>query len=152
LESKSSTIEITNAVDLSGDSRRDKIRVRLADKIEATGSFSQFRISELKDKATFRVSYGSVDLEKIAGTFRNMYIESRSANVNLYFQPESKFNFEITETKTNLKLGREVKVENKETLDSKEGKNRHTGYLGKKMKDDQLIINSVGGEINMLAY
>jgi hypothetical protein len=152
LESKSSTIEIMNSEDLSLDSRRDKFRIRLADKLDATGNFSQFRITELKDKANLRLTYGSLEMEKIMNTFSNIFIESRSTDVNLYFNPEAKFNFEITETKTDLKLGREMKVEDKEVLDSKENKTRHSGYFGKKMKDEQLIINSVGGETNILSY
>jgi hypothetical protein len=152
LESKSSTIEIINSEDLSIDSRRDKFRIRLADKLDATGNFSQFRITELKDKANLRLTYGSLEMEKIMNSFSNIFIESRSTDVNLYFNPEAKFNFEITETKTDLKLGREMKVEDKEVLDSKENKTRHSGYFGKKMKDEQLIINSVGGETNILSY
>ena len=151
-ESKSSTIEIQNADELNIDSRRDKFRIRIADKVDASGNFSQFRISELKTKATMRLSYGSLDLEKILNSFSSIYIESRSVNVNLYFNPEAKFNFQITETKTNLRLDRVSKVENKEVLDAKENKIRHTGYFGKKMSEDQLIINAVGGETNVLSY
>lgn len=152
LESKSSTIEILNSDNLNIDSRRDKYRIRLADKIEAAGNFSHFMVNELKGKANMRMSFGSLDMEKILSAFSTIYIESRSTDVNLYFNPEAKFNFEITETKTDMKLGRELKVEDKEVLDSKAGKIRHTGYFGKKMKDDQLIINAVGGETNVLAY
>jgi len=151
-ESKSSTIEIMNSEDLSIDSRRDKFRIRLAEKLDAQGNFSQFRISELKDKANMRLSYGSLEMEKILTTFSSIYLESRSTDVNLYFSPEAKFNFEITETKTDLQLGRELKVEDKEVLDSKENKVRHSGYFGKKMKEDQLIMNVVGGETNVLSY
>lgn len=152
LESKSSTIEILNSDDLSIDSRRDKYRIRIAGKLDASVNFSHFMVSELKSKANLRLSYGSLDLEKIPLTFSDIYIEARSADVNLYFNPEAKFNFRITETKTDLNLGRELKVENKEVLDSKAGKIQHSGYFGKKMKDDQLIINAVGGETNVLSY
>lgn len=152
LETKSSTIEIQNSDNLIIDSRRDKYRIRLAGKIEAAGNFSNFMVNELKEKANFKMSFGNLDIEKILSSFNNIYIESRSTDVNLYFDPEAKFNFEITETKTDLNLGRELKVEDKEVLDSKAGKIRHTGYFGKKMKDDQLIINAVGGETNVLAY
>jgi len=149
-ESKSSTIEIQNSEDLNIDSRRDKYRIRLADKIEASGNFSHFRMSELKGKANMRLSYGSLEMEKVINSFNTIYIESRSTDVNLYFNPEAKFNFEITETKTDLNLGKELKVEDKEVLDSKENKIRHTGYFGKRMKETQLIINAVGGETNVL--
>jgi hypothetical protein len=152
LETKSSTLEILNSSDLSIDSRRDKYRIRIADKLDATGNFSHFTVSDLKDKANFRMSYGSLEMEKIQTSFSNIYIDSRSTDLNLYFNPEAKFNFQITESKTDLKLGREMKVEDKEVLDSKENKIRHTGYFGKKMKDDQLIINAIGGETNILSY
>ncbi len=152
LETKSSTIEIQNSSDLSIDSRRDKYRLRLADKVDASGNFSHFMVSELKSKASMRLSYGSLDIEKILTDFSNIYVDSRSTDLNLYFNPEAKFNFQITETKTDLNLGKEMKVEDKETLDPKENKVRHTGYFGKKMKEDQLIINAVGGETNVLAY
>lgn len=152
IESKSSTIEVMNSEELNIDSRRDKFRIRIANKLDASGNFSQFRIYELKDKANLRLSYGGLEMEKVEPAFSSIYIESRSADVNLYFNPETKFNYEITETKTDLKLGRELKEEESAVLDSKENKVRHSGYFGKKMKDDQLIINAVGGEINVLAY
>jgi len=151
-ESKSSTIEILNSESLNIDSRRDKYRLRIADKLDATGNFSQFIVSELKNKANMRLSYGSLDMEKIMTSFSSIYVDSQSTDVNLYFNPEAKFNFQITETKTNLKLGRELKVEDKEVLDSKENKIRHSGYFGKKMTEDQLIINAIGGETNILSY
>lgn len=152
LESKSSNLEILNSEDLNIDSRRDKYRIRMAEKIDATGNFSHFTVSELKNRATMRLSYGSLDFEKVQASFSTIYIDSKSADLNLYFNPEAKFNFQITETKTDLGLGRELKVEDKEVLDSKENKVRHSGYFGRKMKEDQLIINAVGGETNILAY
>jgi len=152
LETKSSTIEILNSSDLNIDSRRDKYRIRIANKVDASGNFSHFMVSELKDKAIMRMSYGSLDMEKIQTDFSSIYIESRSTDLNLYFDPEAKFNFQITETKTDLNLGRELKVEDKEVLDAKENKVRHSGYFSKKMKEDQLIINAVGGETNVLSY
>lgn len=152
LDSKSSTIEIQNSEDLNIESRRDKFRIRLADKIEATGNFSHFTVNELKGKANMRMSFGSLEMEKILNSFSTVYVESRSTDVSLYFNPEAKFDFEITETKTELNLGRELKVEDKEVLDPKANKIRHTGYFGKKTKEDQLIINAVGGETNVLSY
>lgn len=151
-ESKSSTIEVMNSQSLNIDSRRDKFRIRLADKVDATGNFTQFRITELKEKANFRMSFGSLELEKVLSTFNNIFIDARSADLNLYFSPESKFNFQIIETKTDLSLDPEMKTEQKETLDPKESKVRHAGYFGKKMKDDQLIINAVGGETVIRSY
>jgi hypothetical protein len=151
LESKSSTIEIQNSEDLNIDSRRDKFRIRLADKLDASGNFSHFMVNGLKGKANLRTSYGSLDVEKVLSSVSSIYIESRSTDVSLYYNPEAKFNYEITESKTNLHLDKEMKEEAKEVLDAKVNKIRHTGYFGKRMKEDQLIINAVGGEINVMA-
>lgn len=151
-ESKSSTIEITESHNLRIESRRDKFRLRNVNQMDATGSFSQFRVEDLKAKATLHLSYGSFSAEKVAPSFSIIYIDARMADLNLYFSPEAKFNYQITESKTNLNLGRIMKDENKETLDPKENKIRHVGYFGKKMKEDQLIINAVGGETNISDY
>jgi len=149
-DSKSSTIEIQHADDLFINSRRDKYRIRLTNEMEAKGNFSHFMVNELKGKANMQMSFGSLDMERIQNTFKTIYIESRSTDVNLTFNAEARFNYEITETKTDLNLGKEMKEEDREVLDSKENKVRHTGYFGRKMKDDQVIINAVGGEVNVI--
>lgn len=149
-DSKSSTIEIQNAGTLNITSRRDKYRIRQTDIIEANGNFSHFMVNELKEKANLHLNFGSLDMEKIQPEFVTIYIESKSTDMNLIFSQESKFNFEITETKTDLNLGKEMKVEEKDVLDTKENKVRHTGYFNKKTREDQLIINAVGGETNVL--
>lgn len=126
-DSKSSTIEIQNAGGLTITSRRDKYRIRQTDIIEASGNFSHFMVNELKEKANMHMNFGSLDMEKILPEFITIYIESKSTDLNLVFSQEAKFNFEITETKTDLNLGREMKVEEKDVLDTKENKIRHTG-------------------------
>lgn len=152
VDSKSSTIEIEESSDLHIDSRRDKFRLRNVDRIDATGSFSQFRLEELKTKASMHLSYGSFNVDKVMPAFSSVYVDARLVDLNLYFSPEAKFNYQITETKTDLNLGHALKDENTETLDPKENKIRHSGYFGKKMKEDQLIINAVAGETNVAAY
>lgn len=149
-ETKSSTIEIQNAGNVIINSRRDKYRIRMTEEMEGRSNFSHFMVNGLKDKANMQMSFGSFDMENIQAAFSTIYIESKSTDVNLVFSPEARFNYEITETKTDLNLGREMKEEDREVLDSKENKVRHTGYFGRKMKEEQVIINSVGGEVNII--
>jgi hypothetical protein len=149
-DSKSSTIEIQNSGVLNITSRRDKYRIRQTDIMEASGNFSHFMVNELKEKANIHMNFGSLDMEKILPEFITIYIESKSTDMNLVFSQDAKFNFEITETKTDLNLGREMREEERDVLDSKENKVRHTGYFNKKTREDQLIINAVGGETNVL--
>ncbi len=153
IDSKSSTIEILQTNLLNADSRRDKYRVRLIDKIEAAGDFSSFRLSNLLNTARLQTNFGDIELENVDPDFDNIYIESKSTDINLYFDAGSGFNFEVTESKTNLDFGREAKIIDSIELDPKDKKNRHKCTFGEKAAGaDKLIINSVSGEINVLSY
>ena len=152
-DSKSSTIEVLQVNQLDATSRRDKFRIRLADQLEADGNFSNFRISNLAKSAKLRTTYGAIEIENIAPKFENIYIEARLTGMGLYFDAESKFNFEITESKTSLNIGREVKKHDTVELDPKEKKNRHKYSFGEKTTGaDKLTINSVVGEISIKSY
>lgn len=150
--SKSSTFEILEVKDMDVDSRRDKFRIRLADLVEADGSFSNFRINELNDRLTLRADYGDLDIEKTAPDFSNIYIESKSTDINLYFNAESNFGFEITHVKSELDLCRETTIDEEKVLDEKENKVQLLGNFGKKMQDNtKLFINATSGEINVFS-
>lgn len=147
--SKSSDFEINEVLELDTDSRRDKFRIRYAEMIDAKGSFSNFRVNEITDRLTLRAEYGDVDIEKIAEDFSLLFIESKSADINLYFNEKSKFNFEITHTKSETDFSHEIKIEKEETLDEKENKVKLTGNYGGKTENTKLLINSTSGEINI---
>lgn len=152
IQSKSSTFEMLEVKEMDVDSRRDKFRVRLADLVEADGSFSNFRFNELTDRLTLRADYGVLDIEKTAPDFSNIYIESKSTDINLYFNPESNFGFEITHVKSEVDLGRKTTVDEEKVLDEKENKVQLLGSFGKKTEDNtKLFINATSGEINIFS-
>ena len=151
LESKSTTFEILEINDLDTDSRRDKFRIRLIDRLEAVSSFSNFRITELTDRINLKAAYGDLDIEKTAPDFSDMYIESKSTDLNLYFDKGSEFNFEITHTKTENQFCTELKIEKEEVLDEKEKQGKLTGYFGKPGNNTRLNIKAEEGEINILS-
>ena len=152
IQSKSSTFEILEVKDLDTDSRRDKFRIRMADMVEADGSFSNFRFNELTDRLTLRADYGDIDIEKTAPDFSNIYIESKSTDINLYFNSDSNFGFEITHTKSEVDLCRETTVEEEKVLDEKENKVQLIGSFGKKTENNtKLFINATSGEINVFS-
>ncbi len=153
INSKSSNFEILEVKELNTDTRRDKFRIRMADLIDAEGSFSSFRINELNDRITLRADYTDMDVEKIATDFSNIFVEAKSTDINLYFPAESNFNFEITHTKTEVDLCKEITTEETKVLDEKEGKVKLLGNFGKKIKDNKkLILNTTLGEINIFSY
>ena len=152
IKSKSSTFEILEIREFDANSRRDNFKIRLAETVKARGSFSNFRIEELTDQIDLRVEYGDVDIDKTAADFSNIFIESKSTDINLYFDGESEFNFEITHTKTDLHLCNEVEVEEKETLDEKEKQIKLIGNFGGKTESKtKLNIKANSGEVNIFS-
>lgn len=152
ISSKSSTLEILEINELDADSRRDKYRLQLIDLLDAQGSFSNFRINELTDRLTLKADYGDLDIKKTSTDFSNIYIESKSADINLYFDSSTKFGFEITHIKSELEFGPNIKIDEEKTLDEKENKIKLIGTFGEKTKDNntKLFINATSGEVNVL--
>lgn len=150
--SKSSDIEIYEIQYLSTDSRRDKYQIRKIYKMDARGSFSNFRIEELSGQLSARTEYGNLNADRILPEFINVVADSRSTNLTLSFHPDSDFGFEVTTTKTNLWLTGEAVIKKEETLNEKEERKKISGTLGNKnSKNNKLIINAVSGEINILS-
>lgn len=150
--SKSSTFEIQELNDLDADSRRDKFRIIRADLIDGQGSFSNFRINKLTDRLTLRAEYGDIDVQETAADFSSILIESKSADINLYFKKESEFRFEITQTKADLHLSNEMNVAEEKTLDEKENKIELQGTFGTGSNlPTKLFINATSGEVNIFS-
>lgn len=127
--SKSTEFEFDELKDLNAQSRRDRFRIRMADLIDAQGSFSNFRVRELSDRINIRSEYGDVEVESVAPDFGSIIIQSKSTDISLYFERDSKFNFEINHSKADLSLGTEVNVV--EEILTDDGKTTSlTGNLG----------------------
>lgn len=149
IQSKSTEFEFDEVKDIDAQSRRDKFRIQLVDLIDAQGSFSTFRVRELSDRLNIRADYGGVEVEKIAPDFGNIIIQSKSTDIDLYFNPETSFNFEINHTKSMLNLDSEVKVDDEKLSD--DGKTSQvTGHLGGKPSGvAKLSITADSGQINI---
>ncbi len=150
VESKQTTFEVLELESLDVTTSRDKYRIRLIDMFEARGSFSNFRISELNDRITLRSDFGDINVEKIQADFSNILIESRSTDINLYFEPETHFNFEITHTKSELDFSRKIEISEETILDEKDKKIKVKGSFGTPEDNaEKLYINATSGEVNL---
>ena len=150
IDSKSSDFEILEIDELDADSRRDKFRIRLVDVIEAQGSFSNFRLNELTDRLMLRTEYGDIDIEKTAPDFSNIFIESKSTDINLYVSPEASFGFEITHADAEIDFCSEMQILNEEELDPDQAQKKVQGKFGNNPADDpKLFINATSGEVNV---
>jgi hypothetical protein len=152
IASKSSEFEIIEIKDLNIDSRRDKFRIQMIDNLDARGSFTNYRITELTDNLNIKTEYGDLDIEKVAPDYKSIYIESKSTDMNLYFNEKSEFGFDITHTKSQTNFCRKMNVKKEEILDEKEKKIQLTGNFGNDTEATKLFINASGGGINILNY
>jgi hypothetical protein len=152
ITSKSSEFEITEIKEINTESRRDKFRIHLIDNLTASGSFANYRITELNSTLNLKSEYGDLDIEKVAPGFKSVYIESKSMDINLGFSEKSEFGFDITYVKTETNFSSKVKVKNEKVLDEKEKKIQLTGNFGTNQKPAKLFINTAGGGINIIDY
>jgi len=150
--SKSSTFEIQQSTDLEIDSRRDKYRIEEVDLLDASGSFTNFRINLLTDRLTLRTEYSDIDIRKTEADFSNILIESKSTDINLYFDKTSTFAFEITHAKADIVFDDVITVTEKKVLDEKEGKTEIKGQFGNKTNAQaKLFVTATSGEINIFS-
>jgi hypothetical protein len=150
IDSKSSDFEILEINEMDADSRRDKFRIRIVDMIEARGSFSNFRLNEFNDRLILRTEYGDIDIEKTAPDFSNIFIESKSTDINLYVSPEANFGFEITHADADLDFCPEMQITDEENLESDEEKMKFHGNFGNNQADEpKLFINATSGELKI---
>jgi hypothetical protein len=150
--SKSSDFEITEIKELNAESRRDKFRIQLIDVLDAQGSFTNYRIAEITDNLKLKTEYGDLDIERVAPDFKSVYIESKSADINLYFNEKSEFCFDITHTKSQTNFCRKMDIKMEDVLDEKEKKIQLTGNFGNGAKTTKLFITASGGGINIMNY
>lgn len=150
--SKSSTFEVEELNDLDADSRRDKFRILKADLIDGQGSFSNFRINELTDRLTLRADYGDIDIQKAAIDFSSILVESKSTDINIYFNRESNFRFEVTHSKSDINFGNQMNITEEQILDEKENKVELQGIFGEgENLPTKLFINAASGEVNIFS-
>lgn len=148
INSKSTEFEFQDIIDLNAISRRDKFRIRKVEIIDAESSFSHFRIDELTDRLYIRSNYGDIEVENTNPEFSKMNIESRSTDVELYFNEDSQFNFEVLHSKAQVDFGPEVEI--KEKKEVKEKQIKIFGSYGNKTEDElKLDIKATGGDITI---
>ncbi len=148
--SKSSDFDINEADKLEVESRRDKFRIRQINVLENKSSFSTFRIGDLDDRLTFRSEYGGIDVEKTADDFSTMLIESKSSDINLYFNTETSFGFSFTLNDVETSYFDMLRTTSEEIIDDKGKEIRTKGYIGEKENPtEKLKIIASSGKLNI---
>jgi len=152
LTSKTSDLTLTEVDQLNLSSSRDSYRIRIANEIDADANWTDFNITELNKKGSFRMSYGLISVEKIMPTIERLYIDSRSTKINLFTDSQNDLVFDILSNKE-LRLPMETKIDSKEILVKEDKTTRYKGRTGNNTgnrTEPNLFIKSLSGDINLM--
>ena len=149
INSRSTEFDIQKIKDLNADSRRDQYKIQEIDLLDAQSSFSTFRINELSDRVNMRAEYGDLEVDHISDDFSNIFVQSKSTDISLYFLPESQFNFVIRHSKTELSLTDKMTTESEEVSEDAKTTTLKGNY-GKHVKGaEKLDITAESGSVTV---
>lgn len=149
ITSKTSDITITEIEQMIVNSSRDTYKIRMINDFETESSWTDFSISEFRNKSDIRMNFGDITIDKVKNTFQNIFIDARSSKINLCFDSQIDINFDIT-TNKDMSLPMEAKIDKKEQVDPKEKTVRYLGRTGNvKTEAPKLILKNTSGEINI---
>lgn len=146
MESKSSTINIEQAGELYINSRRDKYIISSVQKIDAIGSFSDFKIYKLGKLCYGNMKYGDFQIKSINSGFKLINMKTKYTDVRLaLYDQQLSYYLEIIHTGTDFTFPVQFKKKlNEKLLDSKDFKYKTYGTIGKKNASKVMLITESG--------
>jgi hypothetical protein len=148
--SKTSDIIITEVSQLTVNSSRDTYRIRMIDDLETQSSWTDFSISDFKNRSDVRMNYGDITIENIRSSFESIYIDARSSKINLMFDRKADVNFDIISNKE-INLPINSKIDTQEQIDPAEKLVRYVGRTGDiKVEAPRLILKTTSGDISII--
>ena len=149
INSRSTEFDIQEINDLNADSRRDQYKIQQIDLLDVKSSFSTFRVNELSDRVNIRAEYGDLEVDHISDDFSNIFVQTKSTDISLYFSSETNFNFEISHSKAELSLSDKVTTKSEEVSED-EKTTTIKGSYGKETKGaEKLNITAESGSIDI---
>lgn len=149
ISSKTSDLDITNVDRLVVTSSRDTYRIRSVSSFEAQASFSDFELSELKDRCSANLSFGDIKINRISNTYSMVSVDTKSVNIELNFSGQPSFAFDIVSNRQ-INLPTDTKMDKVENL---KGDDKLVRYLGRsgtaRTEHVRLKLKTTGGNIHV---
>jgi hypothetical protein len=102
LESKSSKVAIDNVQSLKLQTRRDKLNLGTVSFIAGDTYFSDVRVTNLIEELNLNAKFGTVSIENIKRGFTFANVTSEYTDVDLFFERNNTFLYDITYNKDAL--------------------------------------------------
>jgi hypothetical protein len=96
LETKSSKVTLQNGRNIKLQSRRDNYHIDNAAGVTGDGYFSDINIQNLSEEFNFSAKFGKVVVDNLKGTFSFVNINTEYADLDLYFEHGTSFEYDIS--------------------------------------------------------
>lgn len=91
INSRYSKFTIANAISISGKSYFDNIIVDKCGSFTCDGEYSEFTIEVLKREIQSTMNYGSLKVNKVLDSFKNIALNNKYVTTNISFVPETSY-------------------------------------------------------------
>lgn len=132
LETKSSKIRLESAGMAKLQSRRDDILIDNASKVTGDGYFSNINIQNITEELSLSAKFGKISVDNFRKNFSFINVTSEYADIDLYFERESAFDYDITYHKDALlRLPKEAETIEEKVLNAETHQMFLYGNVGK---------------------
>ncbi|GAA4278917.1 DUF4097 family beta strand repeat-containing protein [Aquimarina mytili] len=158
-----SDLEIGNGdeIDLNADYTKSKFKsvkhlnyncdygslsIENADKVFGDSDYVGIRIGSISEDLSITSSYGSIDVQALQSSFKNVTIKSNYTGVEIGYENDCNFNFDIKTSYGGINVDESINVQKKYVKSSKKD---YQGYHGKADSGGTVTISSSYGGIKL---
>ncbi|MEC5166767.1 hypothetical protein RCH18_002516 [Flavobacterium sp. PL11] len=134
-------VEILNCDNLKYNSKYGKIRVNNIKTLDASGNYLTIHLGEVYETLKLSTKYSSLKIDVIKASANKVSINSSYTGINIGFDPNFTFNFDILLRYANFKYNSELDFFSKEVVSNSK---KYTGFYKKKDNNYLTIVSDYG--------
>lgn len=139
--------EFKDIQDINYNCDYGKVEIESARNVKGQGNYLTNRIGSVSGSLVLNTNYGSIKVERLTGSAKNVTIDADYTGVKLGFASDYSFSFEVGLSYANLGGEEDVTVTNK----SKESNRKtYSGYHGSNSSGNKIKINSDYGGVTFV--
>lgn len=138
-----SDIEIAETVIYNCD--YGALKVQKANTITGNGDYLTLRLGDLHNTVSIDASYGSIKIDKLHESFKNLNVKSNYTDIKIGYSPNLNFDFNLDLDYAGLRGGEDFKFIKKTT---KTTYKQYTGHYGNQNSGNKIAINSNYGGVS----
>ena len=134
-------VEIINCDNMTYNSKYGKIKVSTIKTLDASGNYLTIRLGEVLETVKLSTKYSSLKIDAIQASANRVTINASYTGINLGFDPNFAFNFDVLLKYASFKYNSELDFLSKEEVSNSK---RYTGFYKKKDSNYLTIVSDYG--------